>query len=142
MNNVTIYNTFTIIKNKPTRSWQTNLLHLLAPNGSRLPAHKPQVTMVCPDLGFPYRAGRRRPGRYPLRPRIIEVVNKRKAFCAEDGIFYSAGVGGFMNPGLFAFSQRERGFHSPQVWLYRPERQPFSYFCRPLVAVIDIWNDS
>ena len=51
-------------------------------------------------------------GGHRFRPRLIGVVDIRKAFCPEDGIVDSPGASGFTNPSQPAISQWGWGFHN------------------------------
>ena len=75
-----------------------------------------QPTMVYPQLGFPHRVWRYRPGDNCFRLRLIGVVDIRRVFCFEDGVVrILPGAGGFTNPSQSATSQlwgSGWGFHT------------------------------
>ena len=51
-------------------------------------------------------------GNNRFRPRLIGVVDIKKAFVSEDGIVCSPSAGGFTNPSQSATSQWGWGFHT------------------------------
>ena len=131
-----MYNYFTI-NNKSITSWQMNLLNLLSPNGRRPPASRTLanngvpvvgVSASCEDesSGFTNRSqqwctpswafrvvrGGIFRGNNRFRPRLIGVVDIKKAFVSEDGIVCSPSAGGFTNPSQSATSQWGWGFHT------------------------------
>ena len=72
-----------------------------------------------------------------FRPRLIGVVDIRKAFCSEDGIVYPPGARGFTNPSHPAISQWGWGFYT-----VRSVIDPEDHRCRPrFVGVVDVWKD-
>ena len=122
-----LYTYFTINNIRPIRSWQTNLLNLLAPNWWRPPASRTPANNGVPTVGFPHRTGLYRRGDNHFRPRLIGVVDTKNAFCSEDGIVYSPGAGGFTNPSQSVISQLGWGIHTVRGGI-DPEnhRSPFS----------------
>ena len=91
---------YVIINNVSTGSWLMNLLNLVAPIGwgppaSRIPAHK----WCAPELGFPHRAGRYRPGRSPFLSPVCWICR-----CIE----------GFMTRGWEITLPGWRWFREPQ----------------------------
>ena len=97
------------------------------------------MAMALRTLGWGFHTvqGRVIRGANRFRPRIIGLVDIRKAFRSEDGIEYALGARSFTNPSQSAISQREWGFHAVQGGI-----GPESQRSRPrFFGVVDAWKD-